>query len=214
MITSPSPNEIISAAESGAKTLRVKGIAWGGGGAGINRVDVSIDNGKTFTRANVLDKPIKERRKSQWSWSFFEKEVPIPDDMRKKLKSGEEVELTLTSKALNTAWNVQPENVQYNAHGCCVNHWYRVPVTLNPTVTKNLKAPEGDFANKPSGGKFATRFCNLDSRDELDKRIASCSMCTCGNSCRFGTGCLKHRFEDGHAMQLQKVKLLKNQIKK
>ena len=25
---------------------------------------------------------------------------------------------------------------------------YRAPVTLNPTVTKNLKAPEGDFANK------------------------------------------------------------------
>ena len=45
-----SSGQIIAAAESGAKTLRVKGIAWGGGGAGINRVDVSIDNGKTFTR--------------------------------------------------------------------------------------------------------------------------------------------------------------------
>ena len=89
-----------------------------------------------YPQADVLDKPIKERRRSQWcdsltafnyelvvpqyrlqhvsnfsifavrgcfvslprSWSFFEKEVVIPEDMRKKLKTGQEVELTLTSK--------------------------------------------------------------------------------------------------------------------
>ena len=34
-----------------------------------------------------------------------------------------QVPLTLTSKAFNAAWNVQPENPNYNAHGCCVNHW-------------------------------------------------------------------------------------------
>ena len=33
-----SSGQIIAAAETGAKTLRVKGIAWGGGGAGINRI--------------------------------------------------------------------------------------------------------------------------------------------------------------------------------
>lgn len=77
-------------------------------------------------------------------------------------------------------------------------------------MTKNLKAPEGDFANKPSGGKFATRFCNLDDRAELDKRLASHSICTCGNNCNFGTGCLKDRFEDSHATKLQKKRLLTN----
>ena len=39
-----------------------------------------------------------------------------------------QVPLTLTSKAFNAAWNVQPENPNYNAHGCCVNHWYCCPV--------------------------------------------------------------------------------------
>ena len=43
-------------------TVKVKGFAWGGGGSGINRVDVSTDGGKTFTRANLIEKPIKERR--------------------------------------------------------------------------------------------------------------------------------------------------------
>merc|ERR1712048_261635 len=33
MITSPSPGDIISAAKSGSATVKVKGIAWGGGGS-------------------------------------------------------------------------------------------------------------------------------------------------------------------------------------
>ena len=77
--------------------------------------------------------------------------------MQAKIKNGEPVDLMLTSKALNAAWNVQPKepHPNWNSHGCCVNHWYRVPVTLCPVSPKDIKAPEGDFANKPSGGRFA-----------------------------------------------------------
>ena len=50
MITSPSAGDILSAKKRGDKTIKVKGIAWGGGGAGINRVDVSLNNGKDFTK--------------------------------------------------------------------------------------------------------------------------------------------------------------------
>ena len=78
----------------------------------------------------------------------------------------------LTSKTFNSAWNVQPENVNYNAHGCCVNHWYRVPVTLNPSIKESVKADEGEFANKPSGGKFTRPFLNLDSPEDLQRREA------------------------------------------
>ena len=37
LITKPSPNDIISAVKSGSKSISVKGIAWGGGGRGVNR---------------------------------------------------------------------------------------------------------------------------------------------------------------------------------
>ena len=60
----------------------MKGIAWGGGGLGVARVDVSVDNGENFTRAELVTKPIKEDRKSQWSWQFFEKRVPLSDTVR------------------------------------------------------------------------------------------------------------------------------------
>ena len=94
----------------------------------------------------------------------FEQDIPLPDHVVAKLNAGERVELVLTSKALNTSWNVQPENPNpnYNPHGCCVNHWYRVPVQLDPKATADVPGEVGDFANKPSGGKFTTPFRNLD----------------------------------------------------
>jgi sulfite oxidase len=200
LITSPSPGDIISAAKNGLKSVKVKGIAWGGGGSGINRVDVSLDDGKTFTRAAVLDNPIEQARRSQWAWKFFEKEIPIPDEMRWKLRDGQQVEMVLTSKALNASWNMQPEhqNPNVNAHGCCVNHWYRVPVTLCPRAPDHIKAPDGDFGNKPSGGRFATAFRNLDQPHDAAKRLAKeksqAQLCTCGLSCKPGHGCLATRF--------------------
>jgi len=205
MITSPTPNEVLSAIQNGNKVVKVKGIAWGGGGSGLNRVDVSLDNGEHFTKADLIQKPIKERRRAEWSWQFFEKEIEIPESMRTSLERGVPQELVLTSKAVNTAWNVQPENIVYNAHGCCVNHWYRVPVTLCPITPVNVKAPDGDFANKPTGGKFATPFRNLDHPTALEIRQLKRELeftkgerrdnaCTCGCDCKPDEGCLKPRY--------------------
>ena len=66
------------------------------------RVDVSVDGGDHFTRAELLDKPITEKRKSQWSWQFFEKTVPLSDNVRQKLLAGEKVDIVLTSKVRDT----------------------------------------------------------------------------------------------------------------
>jgi len=170
MITRPTPNEIVAAAKEGCETITVKGLAWGGGGQGIARVDVSLDNGENFTRAEMLEKPIKQRRLSEWSWIFFEKTIPIPENIKNKLKAGEQVDLTLTSKAYNSAWNVQPDTINYNAHGCCGNHIYRVPVTLCPNAKENERKDEDYFKNRPSGGQFTKPFRHFDTPDMLRQR--------------------------------------------
>lgn len=172
LITYPGAGDIISTVKNGAKSVYVKGIAWGGGGAGINRVDVSMDNGETFTRADVLETPIKQRRRSHWSWVFFEKNIPISEETRSKILAGEPCEVVLCSKALNSAWNVQPDQPKpnWNSHGCCVNHWYRVPVTLCPYSDCDKKCADGDFGNKPSGGKFSRPFRNQDKPCEARAR--------------------------------------------
>ena len=170
LISQPSAGDTISlrqalSAGAGEPTVKVKGFAWGGGGDGINRVDVSIDGGQTYTRAELLPSPGEpQRRGSVWSWVFFEKEVPLPPAWRERLARGETVEAELVSKALNTAWNVQPErpDTNLNPHGCCVNHVYRVPVKLDPNAAADVAGPVGDFANKPSGGAFRRPFRNMD----------------------------------------------------
>ena len=163
-------------------------------------MDVSLDNGLTFTRADLIENPITQRRKSQWGWVFFEKEIPIPEDMQKKLLNDNEAQdIVLTSKALNSSWNVQPDKMEpnWNSHGCCVNHWYRVPVTLCPKASCNVRAPEGDFGNKPSGGKFRKPFRNLDQPEDARLRSIQENLqksgtgddCTCGCNCMCGQGC-------------------------
>jgi len=210
LITSPGPGDILSAAQRGDKTIFVKGIAWGGGGSGVNRVDVSLNAdapNPSFTRADVLERPIVQPRRSQWSWVFFEKEIPIPDAVQADIANGKPVDLVLTSKALNAAWNVQPAEPMpnWNSHGCCVNHWYRVPVTLCPVSPKDVTAPEGDFANKPSGGRFATRFVNFESPEDAEARrrdekamVAAGDAragCSCGLKCPQGQGCQRAVFD-------------------
>jgi len=169
MITCPSAGDIISVSKYGKDpskplTVKVKGIAWGGGGSAINRLDVSLDGGQNFTSATLLERPIKQRRRSEWAWQFFEKEIEVPQELREKIAKGEAVELSLTSKALNGAWNVQPASPygNVNAHGCCVNHWFQVPITLCPKATCDKTCTGGDFGNKPCGGEFRAPFRNSD----------------------------------------------------
>lgn len=90
--------------------------------------------------------------------------MPLPDDVVKKLRVGRVVELELASKALKGVCNVQPATPhrRVNVHGCCVNHSYRVPITLDPSATLNASTPPGDFENTPSSGKFQAPFRNLN----------------------------------------------------
>jgi hypothetical protein len=76
-------------------------------------------------------------------------------------------------QALNTSWNVQPERAEpnKNPHGCCVNHWYRVPVRVDPSLKSDQRAPDGEFANKPSGGAFRRPFRNLDPPAPASSRL-------------------------------------------
>jgi len=70
------------------------------------------------------------------------------------------VTLDITSKAMNSDFNVQPETMApyWNARGVCINHWYHVRTTLDPHREKGAKAHDNttdEFGNTPSGGKFA-----------------------------------------------------------
>lgn len=62
--------------------IAIKGYAVSGGGRGIERVDISIDGGKTWMEASRYQKPgvkyiADEERSDKWAWVLFEAEADI-----------------------------------------------------------------------------------------------------------------------------------------
>ena len=128
IICNPPQNTIVGGKNS--TSITVKGVAWSGGGREIQRVDVSLDGGNTWTAAELY-KPIKQGWNRHWAWTQFYKTIELPEDMKQKLRAGEHVKLDLVSKALNSDFNVQPERMEpyWNARGIGINHWYHVNVS-------------------------------------------------------------------------------------
>jgi len=161
LICNPEPHSIIGGANGMINHINVKGVAWSGRGNGIHRVDVSINGGTTFTAAELtkLDQP----RMRQWAWVQFDQDITLTDEQKAKLKRGQKVELELCSKAVNGCFDVQPERSEpyYNARGVCINHWYRVPVVIDPSKPAGFVQrvdPDDQFSNKPTGGNFHTKW--------------------------------------------------------
>mmetsp|Transcript_52938 Transcript_52938/g.63742 ORF Transcript_52938/g.63742 Transcript_52938/m.63742 type:complete len:688 (-) Transcript_52938:290-2353(-) len=155
-ICNPPQNSLIGMRD--ATDIELKGVAWSGGGKEIKNVDVSIDGGRNWTSAK-RHKPIQQRRDRHWAWTQFSKKVTLTPEIREKLGKGERVNVELISKAMNSDFNVQPETMEpyWNARGVCINHWYRVKVTLDPNLEKGTVMHgnvEDEFPNTPSGGKF------------------------------------------------------------
>jgi len=127
------------------ESVEVKGVAWSGGGRGICRVELSLDDGLHFTGADLQrfedpSRPAPELGVGRnWGWVQFRKVLPLPEDIKEKLRRGEKVPLEICSKAIDGDFNQQPEKMRstWNVLGICVNHWSRVHLTMDPTLTKS-----------------------------------------------------------------------------
>mmetsp|Transcript_3112 Transcript_3112/g.7566 ORF Transcript_3112/g.7566 Transcript_3112/m.7566 type:complete len:648 (-) Transcript_3112:75-2018(-) len=152
LVCNPPPNYTIAGTP---ETIRVKGVAWCGGGRGIGRVDVCLYGGTKFVAAE-LTKPIEQRRNRDWGWYHFHQDLPLSKEDRAKLAKGEKIQLDIVSKAMSGDFQVQPERMEpyWNARGVCINHWYHVPVSVDPKASADVRGPIGSSiqANTPSGG--------------------------------------------------------------
>jgi DMSO/TMAO reductase YedYZ molybdopterin-dependent catalytic subunit len=89
-------------------TIPVSGVAWSGAGRGICRVEVSLDEGKTFKACELVkdenkrDAPNPEQGMGRnWAWTQFHLDAPVPAEVKEKLKKGEPVEISVYSKAID-----------------------------------------------------------------------------------------------------------------
>ena len=120
-ILSPQPNAKVLEGGPDA-TVEVKGFAWSGGGRGIVRVDVSADDGQTWTTATLCEGSEQPMHRA-WAWTFWEAEVPLA-------KGSDAQAATLVCKAVDASHNTQPESVKgiWNLRGLGNNSWHRVAV--------------------------------------------------------------------------------------
>ncbi|GMI68334.1 sulfite oxidase [Hibiscus trionum] len=105
--------------------VTISGYAVAGGGRGIERVDVSIDGGKTWMEATRFQKTgvpyVADHISSdKWAWVLFEVTVDIPHSTE------------IVAKAVDSAANVQPEKVHdiWNLRGILNTSWHRVHVRV------------------------------------------------------------------------------------
>jgi sulfite oxidase len=100
------------------RPISVEGYAYSGGGREIVRVDISVDGGKTWDQADLVDDRMKGSK--AWCWKRW-RYTGLRRD------SGKTV---LLVKATDEAYNTQPESYEsiYNARGNLATAWHRVEV--------------------------------------------------------------------------------------
>ena len=116
-IVYPKEDDLIITEPDG--NLPIKGYSWSGGGRNIIRVDISIDDGKTWNQATLKEGKNQEYN-SAWAWTLWEYKVNIKE--HKNLK--------IICKATDNSYNTQPEKLEYswNLRGINNNSWHRVKI--------------------------------------------------------------------------------------
>ena len=119
-ITEPQDGSIVAEDD---EVVTIKGYAFSGGGRGIMRVDVSVDDGKSWQQAE-LQNDVEQGYGKQWAWTLWSIDVPIP-----KEHPGH---LDICCKAVDSAINTQPEKVEqvWNFRGLINNSWHQIQVTV------------------------------------------------------------------------------------
>eukprot|EP01123_Difflugia_compressa_P009348 TRINITY_DN3072_c0_g1_i1.p1 TRINITY_DN3072_c0_g1~~TRINITY_DN3072_c0_g1_i1.p1 ORF type:complete len:311 (-),score=68.03 TRINITY_DN3072_c0_g1_i1:77-1009(-) len=147
-ITNPKAGAAVTPDEEG--NVHIRGYAWSGGGRGIIRVDVSRDNGKTWEEATLT--PNGQPKHKSWAWTQWQhtfKLTPPTTTLSPSVGDGNSTsaptttsqstrksipdELELVVKAVDSSYNVQPEewNPIWNVRGVLSTAWHRVKVKVN-----------------------------------------------------------------------------------
>ncbi len=118
--------------------VAVAGYAYSGGGREIARVDVSVDGGRTWDQAELLDhktrptdddggRNVVARGRPDWSWKRWRYVGVMLDGQADKQPP------EVVCKAVDSAYNTQPERHDgiYNVRGNLATAWHRVQVPLD-----------------------------------------------------------------------------------
>lgn len=114
----PKGNRLLQVYGLEEDAVEVRGYAFAGGGREIVRVDVSPDDGRSWTQAELLDDEAAGSKR--WAWKQWKLVLP-------RRLAGR----TFVVKAVDEGYNTQPESYEpfYNFRGNLTSGWHRVPYT-------------------------------------------------------------------------------------
>ncbi|KAG0570082.1 hypothetical protein KC19_6G137200 [Ceratodon purpureus] len=107
----------------------VKGYAYTGGGRKVTRVEVSLDDGKSWTLCDLKHPEEPSRYGRYWCWCFWQIGVDVMDLMKCK---------EIVVRAWDAAMNTQPQHLIWNVMGMMNNSWFRVKIALTKSEDHGL----------------------------------------------------------------------------
>ncbi|KAM7221247.1 mitochondrial sulfite oxidase [Rhypophila decipiens] len=160
-----------------AEPVAIQGYAYSGGGRAIARVDVSLDGGKTWDQAELVDDCSPNAPESNktnchgnknWSWMRWRYTgqlpvIPIPPSALSS-QGGEQQDkkfcTTLVVKATDEAYNSQPETYKgiYNVRGNLATAWHRVRICPSCVVEENQAQGKAGGVRWSTGETYGCGF--------------------------------------------------------
>ena len=119
MLESLPLNAVICIPQNGqrleAGPIRIQGYAFTGEGSPIKRVEVSADNGTTWTVATITE------RSDPWAWCFWETTLDLPRGPQQ-----------LLARAWDASGHTQPADARqlWNFKGYANNAWHRIHLNV------------------------------------------------------------------------------------
>lgn len=100
-----------------AGPVEVRGYAVGTAGRIIERVDISLDGGETWTQGSLME----AEEKGPWTWQFWRTTLDLPPGPAE-----------IVVRAWDSAVNTQPEETRriWNVKGYMNNAWHRVRIVV------------------------------------------------------------------------------------
>ena len=108
----------------------VYGYAWSGGGRGIQRVEFSSNNEKSWKTAELIQGNDQNPYKA-WAWTLWRAPVS-KDDIFTDPKTGKKM-IKMCCKAVDMGYNSQPRSIEniWNLRGINNNSWHFLEVEMD-----------------------------------------------------------------------------------
>lgn len=165
-ITNPDPGKTVAPGSS----LQLQGYAYSGAGLAVIRVDVSVDNGETWSQAEFERADEKQGWRSgrAWAWVQWKHTVKIPENASGPLK--------IVCKAVDDQYNQQPHDSRsiWNLRGILNTAWGQVVVKVakDGGLEISEEARSGDGTVQNVGVKMTGDFQCAECRQKFESEQA------------------------------------------